>query len=132
VSSNPPDYGEDLAVPYEQGGAFHTKLELRAVIDATHDCRTVGCAIVTRNDDTHAADRTQDLYLPVAFATTGAARVDDGAARAADATARARDAGQGGRGSAPLLAGAGAGVVALGAGAALLARRRRPSRPETP
>lgn len=122
VSSNPPDYGADLAVPYGEGGAFTAELLLRAVIDGEHDCREVGCAIVTRNDDANPDDRTQDLYLPVAFAPTSPdAEVD----QAPEQVSSARPSDDGGGGLAPVAVVGAAGVTALGAGAAVVARRRR-------
>jgi hypothetical protein len=67
ISSNPPDYGKDLAVPYSDRGGFQVELTLDPVIDSDHDCRQVACAIATRNDDTHPGDHSQDLMVPVAF-----------------------------------------------------------------
>lgn len=67
ISSSPPDYGKALAKPYGDGGSFSVALTLDPVIDSEHDCRTVACAITTRNDDTNEADRSQDLLLPVSF-----------------------------------------------------------------
>ncbi len=69
ISSNPPDYGIDLAEPYEDGGSFGVELALKPVIDTKTDCRVVACAIITRNDDTAAEDRSQDVILPVSFGT---------------------------------------------------------------
>ncbi len=71
ISSNPPDYGKSLATPYAADGSFDVTLTLDPVIDAEHDCAKVACAIATRNDDTHAEDRSQDLLLPVSFAAVG-------------------------------------------------------------
>lgn len=72
ISSNPPDYGKGIAVAYGDRGSFTATLTLSSVIDADHDCRMLSCAITTRNDDTHATDRSQDLLLPVSFATKAA------------------------------------------------------------
>src|SRR5690606_6108587 len=44
-------------------------LPVRAALGSGIDCRTVRCAIVTRNDHTRASDRSQDILLPVTFAT---------------------------------------------------------------
>lgn len=68
ISSNPPAYGKDIAVPYGIGGGFTANLVLTPVIDNEHDCREIACAITARNDDTNTADRSQDLLLPVSFA----------------------------------------------------------------
>lgn len=66
-SSDPPDYGEGLAVPFDDGGAFSATLTLTAVIDDTTDCRIDPCAVTVRRDDTAADDRTSDLFVPVTF-----------------------------------------------------------------
>jgi hypothetical protein len=122
ISSNPPEYGRDLARPYGPGGSFAVDLELRAVIDDQHDCREVGCALVTRNDDAHAADRTQDLYLPVAFERDGSSATT---AAGAVGSARAASAGGGGGGAGPLAAGIAAVAVVGGVVGALALRSRR-------
>jgi hypothetical protein len=118
ISSNPPDYGKGSAVAYTSGGGFAETLELRAVIDADHDCRVVACALVSRNDDANGADRTQDLYLPVSFAAESSADAGaDGDLEVADA---ATDDGS----SAALILGGGVAVVALAVGAFAVRRRR--------
>lgn len=68
ISSNPPDYGKALAVPYSSGGAFAVTLTLDPKIDAETDCNQIACALTTRNDDANPNDRSQDLLLPVSFA----------------------------------------------------------------
>lgn len=68
ISSNPPPYGRDLAVPYAAGGSFSVEIRVSAVI-ADHDCLVERCAIVTRNDHTRTEDRSQDLVVPISFAT---------------------------------------------------------------
>jgi hypothetical protein len=67
ITSNPPPYGEGLAQPYGPGGSFSTTLVVSPTI-GTVDCRTTACAVVTRNDHTRTADRSQDLLVPVTFA----------------------------------------------------------------
>ena len=124
VSSNPPEHGRDLAVPYGDGGSFTTELEVRAVIDADHDCRKVGCALVTRNDDTNPADRTQDLYLPVAFAAESTEQADSAAADAASASRAASDDDSSGS-AAPVVIGVVAAVALAGGAGTFLVRRRR-------
>lgn len=89
ISSNPPDWGKDLAVAYATGGAFSVELTVPARIDAGHDCRNVACAIVTRNDDTIAADRSQDLFLPVAFAAQASSSATPSASATANGSATA-------------------------------------------
>ncbi|QUX28269.1 cell wall protein [Nocardiopsis akebiae] len=71
VSSNPPPYGEGLAVPYTGGGAdggFSVELRVGAG-DENTDCADPGteCAVVTRNDHTRPSDRSQDVFVPVSF-----------------------------------------------------------------
>ena len=69
------------------------------------DCREVRCAVVTRADHTRSEDRSQDVRVPVSFASS--------------------------RGLGPgALAGVGVAAVATGAaGAVLLGRRRRGADP---
>jgi hypothetical protein len=67
ISSNPPSYGVGLAQPYGPGGTFQTAFAIRSEISPGIDCRQVRCAIVTRNDHTRSADRSQDLIVPVTF-----------------------------------------------------------------
>ena len=49
-------------------GSFTAYLEVPEPSDDHVDCRVVTCAIYTRNDHTAAADRVQDLFVPVGFA----------------------------------------------------------------
>jgi hypothetical protein len=67
VSTNPPDYAVGLTTPYGEGGSFSVPLTVGPAINDTIDCRSVRCAIVTRNDHTRGSDRSQDLFLPVTF-----------------------------------------------------------------
>lgn len=72
VSSNPPPYGEELAVPYNAGGSFKVSLNVAAVDEINGiDCREVQCVIVSRNDHTRSGDRSQDVRIPVTFAKAG-------------------------------------------------------------
>ncbi|WP_432968626.1 hypothetical protein [Dactylosporangium sp. CA-233914] len=71
ISSNPPAYGEGLAVPYGTGGTFRVTLRLSAALADGVDCRTTRCAVATRADHTRTSDRTQDARVPATFATTG-------------------------------------------------------------
>ncbi len=68
ISSNPPSYGEGLAVPYGAGGSFSVNVTVAPVIADGFDCRQIQCAIVSRNDHTRTGDRTQDIFVPVTFA----------------------------------------------------------------
>jgi hypothetical protein len=51
-----------------EAGTFTAYLEVPEAADDHVDCRVVACAVYTRNDHTAAADRVQDLYIPVGFA----------------------------------------------------------------
>lgn len=70
VSSNPPSYGEGLAIPYGPGGTFSLTLTMGPLLAGGLDCRLVRCAVVTRNDHTRSIDRSQDVFVPVTFAPT--------------------------------------------------------------
>jgi hypothetical protein len=70
VSSNPPSYGKGLATPYESGGSFSVRLHISNKINDSTDCRKVACAVVTRADHTRTDDRSQDVFVPVTFAST--------------------------------------------------------------
>ncbi|QNP72798.1 immunoglobulin I-set domain protein [Streptomyces roseirectus] len=66
ISSNPPDYGEELATPYGAGGTFSVELTVDAK-DAYTDCFKVTCVLATRADHTLSGDRSQDVKVPVSF-----------------------------------------------------------------
>lgn len=66
ISSNPPDYGEELAIPYEDGGTFEVELTVDAKDEYT-DCFKAKCVLATRADHTLSGDRSQDVRVPVAF-----------------------------------------------------------------
>lgn len=68
ISSNPPSYGDGLAVPYRDGGSFSVTLPVSARIGEV-DCTARTCSVVTRADHTRGADRSQDVRVPVGFAT---------------------------------------------------------------
>jgi hypothetical protein len=67
ISSNPPPYGRDLAIPYGSGGSFRVTLDISAAIGSI-DCRSTPCVIATRADHTRSSDRSQDVFVPVSFA----------------------------------------------------------------
>jgi hypothetical protein len=67
ISSNPPSYGEGLAVPYGAGGSFRVQIKVTPKIGDI-DCTKRRCAVVTRNDHTRSGDRSQDVRIPVTFA----------------------------------------------------------------
>jgi hypothetical protein len=69
ISSSPPPYGEGVAVPYGPGGSFNVTLRPSAALNASVDCRRVACAVVARTDHTRLEDRSQDVIVPVSFAT---------------------------------------------------------------
>ncbi|HHW50650.1 MAG TPA: hypothetical protein GX406_04145 [Pseudoclavibacter sp.] len=54
------------AQAWGEEGSFTVRLAV-AASDGTLDCRQVECAIYTRADHTAAADRTQDMFLPLNF-----------------------------------------------------------------
>lgn len=119
ISSNPPDFGKGVAVPYGSGGTFTATLTLNPVIDADHNCRLISCAITTRNDDTNLDDRSQDLLLPVAFASEAGAK-DGTGDDAAIATSKPEPSSN----AVPLMAGVTALAAAGGASAVALRRRK--------
>ena len=67
ISSNPPSYGRNLAIPYKVGGVFSVGLKVQHLIGKV-DCRKVQCAIYIRADHTRTQDRTHDIKLPISFA----------------------------------------------------------------
>ncbi|CCK26319.1 hypothetical protein BN159_1940 [Streptomyces davaonensis JCM 4913] len=77
ISSNPPDYGEDLAIPYGDGGSFEVELTVDAKDDFT-DCFKAKCVLATRADHTLSGDRTQDVKVPVSFVGQDPVDTDDG------------------------------------------------------
>jgi hypothetical protein len=66
VSSTPPPYGKDLAVPYGRGGRFDVTLTVSPFIGDV-DCRVTSCAVVTRADHLRSSDRRFDVAVPVRF-----------------------------------------------------------------
>ncbi|MFV0318278.1 MAG: hypothetical protein ACK5O2_15125 [Microthrixaceae bacterium] len=69
ISDNPPPYAVGLTQPYGPGGTFDASFAVNPTISPTIDCRTVRCVVVTRNDHTRGSDRSQDIFVPVAFAS---------------------------------------------------------------
>lgn len=66
ISSNPPSYGKNLAIPYKAGGVFSVGLKVQHLIGKV-DCRKVQCAIYIRADHTRTQDRTHDMKLLISF-----------------------------------------------------------------
>ncbi|MDO0910411.1 hypothetical protein QQM39_05945 [Streptomyces sp. DT2A-34] len=66
ISSDPPDYGQDLATPYGDGGSFEVELTVDAKDEFT-DCFKAKCVLATRADHTLSGDRSQDVKVPVSF-----------------------------------------------------------------
>lgn len=66
ISSNPPPYGRNLAIPYQRGGKFSVSIKVNPMI-GTYDCRKVRCAVVARADHTRSEDRSWDVFVPVTF-----------------------------------------------------------------
>jgi hypothetical protein len=71
ISSNPPSYGDGLAVPYGAGGSFRVRIKVTTKIGDI-DCTKRKCSVVTRNDHTRSGDRSQDVRIPVTFAAAAA------------------------------------------------------------
>jgi len=67
ISSNPPSYGKNLAIPFKAGGTFKVGLKVQPLIGKV-DCRKVQCAIYVRADHTRTQDRTHDIKIPISFA----------------------------------------------------------------
>jgi hypothetical protein len=66
ISSNPPNYGIGLALPYKPGGRFTTAIKVSSKIGKL-DCHKAKCAIYVRADHTRGDDRSYDIYLPISF-----------------------------------------------------------------
>jgi hypothetical protein len=66
ISSNPPSYGKNLAIPFKVGGVFKVGLKVQPLIGKI-DCRKSACAIYVRADHTRTQDRTHDIKLPITF-----------------------------------------------------------------
>lgn len=66
ISSNPPPYGEGLALAYTPGGRFSEKVLVTKKI-RDFDCRKVVCAITVRSDHLREGDRTHDIFIPITF-----------------------------------------------------------------
>jgi len=66
ISSNPPPYGANLAIPYKRGGAFSVRIKVSPRI-GSYDCRVVRCAVIARADHLRSSDRTWDVAVPVTF-----------------------------------------------------------------
>lgn len=64
ISSNPPPYGDGLAIPYNAGGRFKEVVAITKKI-GKFDCTKVKCAITVRSDHMHEGDRTHDIYIPI-------------------------------------------------------------------
>lgn len=66
ISSNPPPYGANLAIPFQPGGRFTEKVTISERI-GTVDCRKTRCAITVRADHLREGDRTHDIFIPIKF-----------------------------------------------------------------
>ena len=64
ISSNPPPYGQGLAIPFAPGGRFAEDVAITRKI-GKFDCRKVKCAITVRSDHLHEGDRSHDIYIPI-------------------------------------------------------------------
>ncbi|MFJ5263223.1 immunoglobulin I-set domain protein [Streptomyces sp. NPDC088387] len=111
ISSNPPDYGEDLAIPYGDGGTFEVELTVGARDEFT-DCFKVKCVLATRADHTLSGDRSQDVKVPVAFVGQDPVDTDPGSGDNSGGTSTGGGSGTGGSST----GGSTAGGSASGAG----------------
>jgi len=66
ISSNPPSYGRNLAIPFKSGGSFSVGLKVQPLIGKIN-CRKVACAVYVRADHTRTQDRTHDIKVPITF-----------------------------------------------------------------
>lgn len=66
ISSNPPAYGRNLAIPFKSGGVFSVALKVQPTIGKL-DCRKIACAVYVRADHTRTQDRTHDIKIPITF-----------------------------------------------------------------
>jgi hypothetical protein len=68
ISSNPPPYGAQLAIPFQPGGRFTQKVSVSENIGKIN-CRKVRCGITVRADHLREGDRSHDLFIPIKFST---------------------------------------------------------------
>lgn len=66
ISSNPPPYGQALAIEYLPGGRFSQKVFISQRI-GKFDCKKVKCAITVRADHMRESDRSRDIFIPIQF-----------------------------------------------------------------
>lgn len=66
ISSNPPPYGEGLAIPFRAGGRFNVKVKVGFKIER-FDCRKISCSLVVRADHLRSDDRSHDIVVPLQF-----------------------------------------------------------------
>jgi hypothetical protein len=66
ISSNPPPYGQSLAIEYLPGGRFAQQVSITRKI-GKFDCRKVKCAITVRADHIREGDRSRDIFIPITF-----------------------------------------------------------------
>jgi hypothetical protein len=66
ISSNPPPYGQALALDYLPGGRFSQQVNITKRI-GKFDCTKVKCAITVRADHIREGDRTRDIFIPITF-----------------------------------------------------------------
>jgi hypothetical protein len=66
ISSNPPPYGQALAIEYLPGGRFSQQVIIAKRI-GKFDCTKVKCAITVRADHIREGDRSRDIFIPITF-----------------------------------------------------------------
>lgn len=124
ISSNPPPYGTELAIPYGAAGDFSVELSASPVINDDVDCRKVQCAVVSRNDHIRSTDRSQDIFIPVTFEGSELEPVEDAASEDATSEESSGDASADEGSSSALLIGAGLAAVVIVAGGLVVGTRR--------
>lgn len=68
VSSNPPFFAKPVVTPYGVGGTFKVRVRINKMA-GDFDCTKVKCAITTRSDHLNTDNRTNDVFIPITFAT---------------------------------------------------------------
>lgn len=68
VSSNPPFFAKPVVTPYGVGGTFKVRVRINKMA-GDFDCTKVKCAITTRSDHLNTDNRTNDVFIPITFAS---------------------------------------------------------------
>jgi hypothetical protein len=72
ISSNPPGYAKGLTIEFGTDGSFAVPLLVRAIDESTSliDCSKEQCGVVAFADHTRRDDRSQDVFVPISFASS--------------------------------------------------------------